>query len=257
MLEKYQSRQIYKAIINSNHCVLTGVNSVQTGKKLVIQYKINFHIGQDLPFIKITHTIPNHKFHADSIINLDSEINILQSKITINKKYLEDEKKKIDRETKDFIDLASEIDILEVEYKKISKVKTLELRKAQILEKIDNNTENLKKYKAQISKKEDDIKEDESIIVSEKDNLLRLKNEHKKLALLIFDQLEKSIPQSLYEFINIAYDLEKNKFLYNEKSEAIQVQSEQKKNFNMFNQRYSEVKDYLRKMVIDHIKKKD
>jgi hypothetical protein len=75
MLEKYKSGGIYNAKLTSNKIQLIGVNSDVTGKKLVIQYTKSFDIGNDLPYLKISHTIPNEKIYADAIINDDSDLN--------------------------------------------------------------------------------------------------------------------------------------------------------------------------------------
>jgi hypothetical protein len=75
MLDKYKSGNIYNAELSSNKIQLTGANSNVLGSEIVIQYTMSFDIGNDLPYLKIWHTIPNERIYADAIINDDSDLN--------------------------------------------------------------------------------------------------------------------------------------------------------------------------------------
>lgn len=233
------------------------MNSDCTGKKLVIQYKMDFKIGRDLPFIKISHKIPNIKYLADSIINLESENELLQSRISTNKKYLNDKNEDILNANTNIKELEKEIHQIKDIRKRCNYDKKIKLKKSQIIENRKIETENIKRLNENIINSENVIKEDEQTLAKEKDNLIKKEFEHKKLALLIFDQLEKNIPQSLFEYIKIASDLENKEmkgYLIKNQKNYLKAKNEHETNIKLFLENYKNVQSTLKNNVINHLK---
>ncbi len=56
------------------------------GKKVSYGYELDWIGAEPLPWIEITHTIPNHEYHYATIVNKESEIGLLENElITLNK----------------------------------------------------------------------------------------------------------------------------------------------------------------------------
>lgn len=58
---------------------LGGTSTQPTGKKIEYGYMLDFRNPSNLPWIKITHVIPNRSYFEARIINIDAKIRTLKS----------------------------------------------------------------------------------------------------------------------------------------------------------------------------------
>jgi len=253
ILKKYEQGGIYKAKIQSNLCKLTGVNASPDGKRIVIQYQNFFKVGTDLPYMKITHTIPNEKVFADIIININSEILLKQSRLSTLKNYKNDLTTEINRLSQDMTNIQKHINEVDDMIKKISAAKSKELKVKQIKEEIETLEKRILDSEEQTKRKEKEIEEDEARLAKAKRDLSNKESDHKKLALLIWDQLEKNIPQSLYDYIQIAYDIENNRDASRDHENILESKRQQYKNFEAFKKIFSQEYSTLKERVSKHL----
>jgi len=260
MLKKYQNNAIYKANIKSNLCKLTRINSTMDGKKMVIQFSSYFKIGKNIPYLKISHMIPNESINKDNIINLESEINLLQSKISTLMKYKND----LEKDNNILANDIRYLNNLKINIKKLIKtihaVQNEKLKIEQIQEEIQVLENRINNDIEQRFQKETELNVDVARLPEEKENLKLKEKEHKKLALIILDQLEKNVPQSLLDYIDIAYDIENNmnssntQTISNDPKTMIEAKNEQKKNFKAFRTEFSKYLHTLKEKVLTHLK---
>ncbi len=257
----YSSESAFNGYLNSafiqkhielHRAEVTGIKADSTGKELVIQYKLFFDLCEDLPFIRMKHLIPNSLKNEEEITKVNFEIGEFKSQVTcmekkvqeiaqaivdikIKIKATEDEKNKLEKfvkENKKAVETENEI---KSNLGQINKVKNdleiLQLQKNQLLEE----TLELESRHMDLERKES-----EKII------------ELKKLSLMIRDQLQKNIPQSLFEFINIVYDIESQMSLRdNERSSFLK--QEEKEIFENFSISYEQLREDLDDKAFEYL----
>ncbi len=230
------------------------MNSSADGKKIVLQYLKNLKLGSDMPYLKIIHYIPKEIYNKDTLVNLDSEINQLQSKLSnLQKEKIELETRRT-RVSEDLSYIQKQANSLDEIIKKMIEVKDRENKIKQIKEQKELLTKRILDSGDQLNKKANEIEEDLVSLAKAIEDLIAKEKEHLKLALLIRDQLKKNIPQSLFDFIKIAYHIETNRDASKDNKDIVESKQQQFKNYENFKEIFSREYESLKNRVSKHLK---
>ena len=248
----------FKVNISSRKTKLLAMNSKDSGKTIILQYEANFENTsncEDLPYFKISHIIDNSIIFNDSIVNEKSDRDVYEAEIRSKTKMFLVNKKKVS----DLNDAISDLDQKIIEKNKqteeMMKKKTMEEMKKQLKKDFESLKNDLTKYEEEIKNKKLKIKDTKILIDNQIEIQKNFKDKQKRLAFLIKDQLYKKIPQSLYEFIDVAFNLN-NEFNNKTKSSSGYNNSAvlQNEKFTKFKELYSANKEKLEKLILDTLR---
>lgn len=170
------------------------------GKKIAYGYEFDWDGGQ-MPWIKITHTIPNHEYYYATIVNLKAELDLLEKAlITLNKQLNGGETITGAKQTKRVL----EAEIQDLNQKKAghaAKIKQLEdeLASEQAMDLLIETQKKLEEAKVEKAKLEDTKVLDEKIanvkleIEAEKKNGESLQIKLRNLAIIIVTQWDSVV----------------------------------------------------------------
>ena len=246
---KLNAKTKYEAKIIAKNVKLTDMKASNCGKQMVLQYETKFE-RNTFPSLEVIHYVPKEEVYHSEIANKQGRKNQIKIELSKNNDRKNSVHENINRYSREEAKLQADIENLK--YNLETKEKSLKDKQQDVLKYLQQsmNTikENLSSQRKELESKRDTKALLEGNIVEEKKKIDEISFMQQRFRFLIKDQLKKRVPQSLYEFTDRAFDLNKEDKDGNKKNKAYKdLAKEQNENFKQFKQIYEKYQKELKK----------